>query len=381
MTDRDTPRTKFDADAIVAELGPILAEHAAAHDHEGTFVEDNYAHLRRRGLFSAMVPTELGGGGAGHAELCDVLRRLAHHCGSTALALSMHSHLVAATVWKVRRGQPGEALLRKVADGERVLISTGAGDWLQSTGTMQRVDGGFRVTATKAFCSGSPVGDIFITSARYDDPNTGPRVLHFPVAAKAEGVTIGRDWDTVAMRGSGSHTCRFEDVFVPQETIALDRPREGWHPAWNVVLTVAAPIYTAPYVGIAEAACGIARNAARSRQADPSVPYLLGEMENQLVTAQMALREMIGVTNDFDFDPVNENANAVLIRKTIATKAAIAAVDKAMEAVGGGSLFRSRGLESRFRDVRAGTFHPLPEKPQTLFTGRMSLGLDPIAVG
>jgi alkylation response protein AidB-like acyl-CoA dehydrogenase len=116
----------------------------------------------------------------------------------------------------------------------------------------------------------------------------------------------------------------------------------------------------------------------RSRPQDPTVPYVLGEMQNHLTTAQMALREMIGVTDDFDFEPVTENTNAILIRKTIATKAAIAAVDKAMEAVGGASLFRSRGLESRFRDVRAGPFHPLNEKRQTLFTGRLSLGLEPV---
>ena len=107
-------------------------------------------------------------------------------------------------------------------------------------------------------------------------------------------------------------------------------------------------------------------------------PYLVGEMENELVVAQMALREMVATANDYDFEPINDNANAVLIRKTIATKAAIRAVDKAMEAVGGSSIFRSRGLEMRFRDVRAGAFHPLPEKSQTLFTGRMGMGLDPV---
>ena len=68
----------------------------------------------------------------------------------------------------------------------------------------------------------------------------------------------------------------------------------------------------------------------------------------------------------------------MLIRKTIASRACIAAVDKAMEAVGGSSIMRSRGLERRFRNVRAAPFHPLAEKPQTLFTGRMSKGLDPV---
>lgn len=379
MTQAD-PNSPLDIDQLVADLGPVLSERTVRHDQDGTFVAENYPLLREKRLFSALVPTELGGPGMRHSDLCELLRRLAQHCGSTALALSMHSHLVAATVWKHLHGKPGEKLLRKVVERELVLISTGAGDWLESNGEMTKVDGGYRVTARKHFCSGSPAGDIFITSARYDDPETGPRVLHFPIPSSADGVAIGDDWDTVAMRGTGSNTTKFDGVFVPDDAIALDRPRHGWHPAWNVVLTCAAPIYTAPYVGVAEAACALARDAARSRASNPSVPYLLGEMENQLVIAQMALREMVATTNDFDFAPETENANRVLIRKTIATNAAIAAVDKAMEALGGASLFRSKGIELRFRDVRAGPFHPLAEKPQTHFTGRLALGLEPVAV-
>ena len=85
-------------------------------------------------VLGARCRAELGGGGATHAEICRLLRELAHYCGSTALALSMHTHLVAAAVWRHRHGQPGEALLRKIAASELVLVSTGAGDWVDSVG-------------------------------------------------------------------------------------------------------------------------------------------------------------------------------------------------------------------------------------------------------
>ena len=105
------------------------------------------------------VPAELGGGGASHAELCALLRELAHACGSTALALSMHAHLLAATVWRWRQGQPVEPLLKRIAAEETVLISSGGSDWIDSSGQAEKVDGGFRVTARKVFSSGCPVGD------------------------------------------------------------------------------------------------------------------------------------------------------------------------------------------------------------------------------
>jgi alkylation response protein AidB-like acyl-CoA dehydrogenase len=67
-----------------------------------------------------------------------------------------------------------------------------------------------------------------------------------------------------------------------------------------------------------------------------------------------------------------------LIRKTIAARAAIATVEKAMEVVGGSSFYRNVGLERLWRDVQGGLYHPLHEQRQHLFTGRMALGLDPI---
>jgi hypothetical protein len=72
------------------------------------------------------------------------LRELAQFCPSTALALSMHQHLLAAAVWRHLHGQPAEALLRKIAEAELVLVSTGAGDWLESNGKAERIDGGYR---------------------------------------------------------------------------------------------------------------------------------------------------------------------------------------------------------------------------------------------
>ena len=258
---------------IVNELGPGFAERAAKNDLAGDFVAENYAELKKCRIFSALVPAALGGGGASHAQVCHMLRAMARFCPSTALAVSMHTHLVAAAVWRHLHGQPAEALLRRIAEGELVLVSTGAGDWLESTGKAERVDGGLRVTAEKHFGSGCPAGSLAITSAPYDDPETGPSVLHFPVPLDAPGVSIREDWDMLGMRASGSHTMVFTDVFVPDAAIAMKRPRGPWHPAFSVIVTVAPPIYSAPYVGAADAAAEIARMHARARPAHTCPPW------------------------------------------------------------------------------------------------------------
>ena len=138
------------------------------------------------------------------------------------------------------------------------------------------------------------------------------------------------------MRATGSHSIELEDVFVPDEHHAAPAPR-AVAPVLERHLTVAAPIFMAPYIGIAERAAALARETAR-RARPMRCCSSLGELGNALTVAQMAFREMIEITNNFDFAPSNEVANRMLIRKTIAANAAIATVNKAVEVVGGSAL-------------------------------------------
>ena len=363
---------------VVQALGPAFAERAARHDLEGSFVGENYRELKEHKVFSAGVPAELGGGGASHRELCEALRELGKYCGSTALALSMHTHLVAAQVWRHRHGMPAEALLRKVAAGQLVLVSTGAGDWLNSVGEAVRVEGGFKVNAVKRFSSGSPAGDLLVTSAPYDDAKDGAQVIHFAVPMRAPGVTRLEDWDVLGMRGSGSHSVELKDVFVPHDSISLQRVRGQWHPSWSVIITVAPPIYLAPYLGVVERAAELAREHARRAPSEPGLWTALGELENSLTTAQMAFREMVELTNGYDFEPALPRCSRMLVRKTIATNAILATANRALELVGGRGLFRRGLLERLVRDAQGARFHPLPERQQLSFTGQVELGLSPV---
>jgi acyl-CoA dehydrogenase len=144
------------------------------------------------------------------------------------------------------------------------------------------------------------------------------------------------------------------------------------------VLTVAAPIYMAPYVGIAESARDRAVEAARSRRDRPEVALGIGELEGTLTVARLGLGALVDNAAGYAFEPTIEGANRALIAKSITARAAIETVDKAMEAAGGGAYFRRAGLERLLRDVRAAGYHPLPERRQQMLTGRVALGLDPV---
>ena len=376
-----TQEQGIDLQAILEEISPEVAASADWLDATDGFVADTYARLRERKVFSAQVPQAYGGGGASHSQMCEFVRGLARACPSTALALAMHQHLVSAAAANDRARRPGKALLEKVAAGELILVSTGANDWLESNGTAVPVEGGFRVSGVKPFGSGSPAGDLMITSAILEVPGQETQVLHFPLSLKAEGVSLLGDWKTMGMRATGSQTIRLQDVFVPEAAIAMRRPQAGFHMAFAVIVTVAMPMIMSVYLGVAEAAAEIARTRAKGRAEDPVTQILAGEMETLLTTARIARDDMVRLANDFDFAPSADLASEVLTRKTICARHVIATAEKAMELAGGAGFFRKLGLERLLRDVHGAQFHPLPEKRQQVFTGRLQLGLEPADAG
>ncbi len=361
--------------AVVRQLGPAFASRAAAHDAEDSFVADNYAELRTRRVFSAGVPRELGGGGASHAELADALRVLATYCSSTALALSMHMHQVLIPTWRWRHERaPVDAFLRRGAAEELVLVSSGGSDWVAGSGTAEKVDGGYRITGRKVFGSGAPAGDLLMTMAIYDDPKNGPTVLHFAVPLSAPGVKVQDTWRTLGMRATGSHDTVLDRVFVPDAAISVRRPAGRWSLPMHVTAAIALPLIYAVYVGVAEAARALALEAATRRRDDPTTQRLVGEMENELTAARLALRHMLDTAA---LGPMGaETTGQVLIGRTLVTNAAIKTVDRAMEVAGGAGFYRGLGLERLFRDVQGARYHPVREPAQVLYVGRLALGLD-----
>lgn len=74
-------------------------------------------------------------------------------------------------------------------------------------------------------------------------------------------------------------------------------------------------------------------------------------MKNELAIAHLAVGDMVRIGDNYAFVP------------TIAD---------------GSGFFRSHLIERIVRDIRAIQFHPLPEKHQQLFSGRITPGLEPL---
>jgi indole-3-acetate monooxygenase len=364
--------------ATAETLGQQFAARAAENDEQDRFVTENYAALKEHGLVTAAVPRELGGGGASIPELAEMLRVLAHHCSSTALAFSMHTHQVAVPAWRwsTQKVAAVEPLLKRIAAERLIVVSSGGSDWLPGAGRAERVDGGWRITGRKVFASGAPAGDLMMSSAIAQEDGEEPAVLHFGIPMNSPHLRIDPVWKTLGMRGTGSHDVVIDGHVVPDAAVALKRKPAEWHPLFQIISTIAFPLIYSVYLGVAESACALAREMAARRRPDHNLLQLLGRMQTELKGAEIARRMMLEVTQHgrCDADTVNE----VMTGKTLVATHAIRAVELAMEAAGGAGFYRAAGLERRFRDIQGARYHPLQAGPQAEYAGAMALGL-PVA--
>ena len=362
---------------IARELGAIFAERANASTNEDNFVADNFALLKSSGLVEAGVPIELGGSGASVDELAEMLRTIAYHCGSTALAFSMHTHQVAIPAWRWTHQKAAapvlEPLLRRVAKERIVLLSSGGSDWIAGSGKAEKVEGGYRITARKVFSSGAPAGDLLMTGAVLECEDEPPMVLHFGIPMNSPHVKILDTWHTLGMRGTGSHDIQIDGHFVPETAIPARRKSGEWHPLFHIIGTIAFPLVYSVYLGVAESARDIAIALAKRKPSNQHTIGLAGRMDTELAGARLAVESMLAAVRSNA--PSAQTINQVMIGKQLATRHAIAAVELAMEVAGGAGFYRSAGLERRFRDIQAARYHPLQAGSQAEYAGAMALGL------
>ncbi len=370
----DAAKSRSIAD-IARELGPLFAERANSTTDEDQFVADNFASLKAAGLVEAGVPAELGGGGAGVDELAEMLRILAYHCGSTALAFSMHTHQVAVPAWRwrVQKAAAAEPLLKRIAAERIILLSSGGSDWLGGSGKAEKVDGGYRITARKVFSSGSPAGDLLMTGAVLEAEGEPPTVLHFGVPMSSPAVKVLDNWRTLGMRGTGSNDVVIDGHVVPEAAVAARRKAGEWHPLFHIISTIAFPLVYSVYLGVAESARDIALGVAKKKKPDQHAIQLAGRMDTELAAARLARDWMLAAVR-LDA-PSAETVNQVMMGRQLCARHAIAAVELAMELAGGAGFYRATGLERRFRDIQAARYHPLQAGPQAQYAGSMALGL------
>lgn len=370
--------------ATARALAPAFAARADGHDRDGTFPEQDFADLRRTGLLGLLVPSRLGGLGAGFADYAEVAMVLAEGSGATALVFNMHASVTGAlarTDEDLARGlgvpdtffAARDRVLEQAAGGAFFAVAMSeprAGSRLSEISTTyEPVPDGWRIRGHKTFCSGAGHADGYLVAARRDD-----RVSQFLVPAGA-GVAVEETWDALGMRATASHDLHLDTV-VPGD--ALLGGVEGLAlllaqvmPQWLVAS------YAAVYAGVAQAAVQAAADHLNNRGLGrlPAVRARLGRAEARVASARLVVREM---ARRVDAEPGTPETNRWVWRaKLTAGDTAAAVAASLLEACGAGASRRGSTLERLYRDARCGALQPATSDVCADWLGYAALGQDP----
>ncbi len=368
--------------------GPIAAR-AAEVDRNSSFPYESFDELRQAGYLTLTIPEEFGGVGADILEYSLAQERIAHACGSTGLASSMHLSLLGRVgdtrLWpdevykRLVREVIDNGALINAANSEPDLGSPSRGALPSTTAT--RTPFGWRIDGRKRWASLSPALTwVFSLVTLIDDEPPRRGNLLIPMASP--GVRVIETWDNLGMRGTASHDIVFDGVEVPTDALL---PSEGTANPGDGQAWWSIP-GGAVYLGIGLAARDAAIDFARNRTPNgmsgsiaelQTVQHKIGEIELLLLQARTLLYATAEEWLEFP-DRRGDLGWKLAAAKTTVTRHVLRATELALSVTGSAGMAADSPMQRFFRDARTATGHPPMDDATLTLVGKTALGL-PVA--
>lgn len=383
------PDSKTDPIARARKLAPLLSAAAPRIEAGRELTPDVLDAMHAKGMFRLLVPRSLGGSELAPATYVQCVEAIASGDASVAWCMNQGSGC------SMSAGYLEPHVAREVFGGERDVLAWGQGPGAKAV----RADGGWRVTGSWSFASGSrhatwlgahcPCFEADGTQHRYPDGRPWERTMLF----RREIAKIDDVWQVVGLCGTGSDTYSVQDLFVDDaHTITRDRPEERKEP--GVLYRFAAmQIYAS---GFACVALGIARamldafiDLARGKTPALSqtalrdsgyVQSAIGLCDARLNAARGWLTSVLKETQE----AVAVAGELTIEQRMVIRQAATFAIHQAKEVAdivyheaGATAIFDANPFERRFRDVNTVTQQLQGRRAHFETVGQHLLGATP----
>ena len=190
-------------------VATIAANNAVDVDNQSRFPAEAAAALKEQHLLGVMVSRDLGGEGAGIADVADVCYLLGQSCSSTAMIYAMHQIKVACVTRHMRDNAVLADIMRRLCAEQLLLASSttegqSGGNVRSSEAPVEYADGRISLERKASVISYGAHADGIVTTARRSADAAGSdQVL---VAFLRDDYTLTRlqGWNTLGMRGTCS---------------------------------------------------------------------------------------------------------------------------------------------------------------------------------
>jgi alkylation response protein AidB-like acyl-CoA dehydrogenase len=378
--------------ALARAVAPLIADAAPRIEAARELPEDVVAALHGAGLFRLLLPRSLGGAELPPDRLAAVLDVIAQADASTAWCLNQ------TAVCSITAVHLAPAIARELFGPADAVLAWGIGSKAKAVA----VDGGYRVTGSWSFGSGSrhatwlgghcPVVEPDGTPRLHEDGKLLERTMLFPRAA----ATIDPRWDVIGLRGTGSDAYAVTDLFVAEPYSCTHLSR--WHAVEAQGLGIpyrfgATSLYAAGFgtvaLGNARAVlasfidlCGAKtpRGHKHPLRDNPVMQMQIGRAEAQLQSARAWLFELLAAYGD-DVARVGhltmDQRMTIRIAATHAIEQATQLVEACYRSAGTTAIFEANPFERRFRDAYTISQHLQGRAMHFETVGKHILGLEP----
>ena len=369
-------------------LRPLLAERAERASELRRVPEETIAAFHEAGFFRMLQPKRFGGFEVHPNTFFDVQREVAAGCASSGWVLGV----VAIHAWQL-------ALFADRAQDDvwgqdpTTLISSS----YAPTGKVEKVDGGYRISGRWSFSSGCDHCQWVFLGGFAPTPEGSPPDMRTFLVPRSDYV-IDDNWDTFALRGTGSKDIVVDGAFVPEHR--THKLIDGYLCKSPGNATNTSPLYRIPFGqifvrSVSTSALGIARAAldfyvgvtARKVGAadgspaakDPATQLSLARASSKLDKTVLVLhRNMAELMEHAERGEVAPIEKRVAFRwdSSEAVSDCVEIVDALFTNCGGRALFTSSPIHRLFCDIHGARAHfaNRPEKSGRNF-GAVQLGL------
>lgn len=351
--------------ARVREMAPALAAAAEDIDRRRELPEPIVEALIERGLFRLLLPHSLGGAELLPAQYIPIIEEIAKIDASTAWCINQNSGCSMTAAYL------GSDIARDIFGGPRGILAWGPGP-----GEAHVVPGGYRVTATWAFASGSQHASWLGCHVPVIEADGRPRLnagapvvrtMLFPKSA----TEFTDMWHTIGLRGTASNQYSVKDLFVPEEysVDVLSRRDMASREEGLLYRFSSLSLYAGGFAGVA---LGIARRTlehfielardkiprgARKTMRDNNVTQSeVARAEARLSSARdwllHSLEEITGAVEAHGQLTLDHRMR-IRLASTFAIHTALEVVDMLYQAAGATAIFNVNPFERRFRDIHS----------------------------
>jgi acyl-CoA dehydrogenase len=347
--------------ARAQKVAAVAAEHALVVDRDSRFPFEAIDAARAECLLGAAVPHDVGGEGAGMADIVDVCYVLGRACASTAMIFAMHQACVACITRHGRGSAWHRSLMHRLSREQMLLASSTTegnrgGDVRTSAAPIETGDTRVALDRMATVISYGEAADAIVTTARRSaDAASGDQVL--AVFLKQDYIlerAIG--WDALGMRGTCSDGFRLIASGEGEQIL----PQGYGEIHARTMMPVTHLTWSGVWAGIAAAAVDRARAFVRkaAHQADGKMPPGAAHLTRAGASLRTLRSVIAGASRRFESiagDPAALESvdfqTGMNLLKVNASELAVATVMNAMQACGL-SGYRNNGEFSIGRNLR-----------------------------